>query len=274
MRTFFLSCLLVSFLIIPFRIVNADTILFFAPTRIDLSDENPIGEIRLSNTSDITRSYSIALRDFIMTEEGVTALVENFDYSARRMVRYVPRQFELAPGGKQIVRIMARFPPGTEDGTFHSHLEFLEDVSRRNELNQTDGQKSRARMMAQIAYSTAIPVTITKGVISTTLDIVDARLDRDDQGKPVILMGITRSGNGQGNVFLEADYIAPDGTITKAATRRTIYVYREIDERKHSLLLELLDETLFQKGGAIQLRLFNRDVSENDPVKELTIPIS
>jgi len=248
--------------------------LFFAPTRVNLSDKNPVSEIRVTNTSSIAKAYTLELHDMVMTEEGKTARVDSFDYSAKRMIRFVPRQFDLQPGQKQTIRLMSRIPSETPDGEFHTHMEFLENVSRRQILNQEEGVDSRAKMMGEVSYATSIPLTLSKGDIVTNLDITDLALQRDEKGKPSLSMVVRRSGNGQGNALIETDYIAPDGTVTKAGVRRKVYVYREIDARNHSFVLELLEGVTLQKGGMIKLRLFNKDKSEKDPVRELTLAVN
>lgn len=262
----FLTFIIIFVLCAPFAPSKAETVLFFSPTRVDVTDEQPVQEIRVTNMSSIARAYTLSIENLVMSEAGHTMRVDNFDYSAKRMLRFVPRHFDLKPGAKQIIRIMARFPEGTEDGEFHSHIEFLEDVSRRDELNKDVEPDNRARMKAQIAYATAIPVTISKGEIKTEVSMKGLVLGIDKKGRPEVSLDLMRNGNGQGNIFLEADYIAPDGTEVKAAVRRTIYVYRELDQRKHSVVLELLDNEDLKSGGQIKVKLFNRDISEQDPV--------
>ena len=116
--------------------VLADKVLFFTPTRVLLNDLDNVELINITNLSPLTRAYQVRAQDLIMTEEGVTAPVESFDLSAKRMIRYVPRQFTLAPGERQTVRVMSRIGPQTEDGEYHTHLRFLEDVTQRKELNK------------------------------------------------------------------------------------------------------------------------------------------
>ena len=270
-------CILTLLLIFTFAPqAYADTVLFFSPTRIEIDESKPVQEIRVTNMSNIARNYSVSLLNLTMSEAGNTQRVETFDYSARRMVRFVPRQFSIKPGEQQIIRIMARFPEGTEDGEYHAHLEFLENVSKRSALNtDVEGKENQARMNAQVAYATAIPVVLSKGEIKTDVSMSDVRIGQDEKtGRPNVSMVLGRSGNGQGNVFLEADYIAPDGTEKKAAVRRTVYIYREIDKRNHSFILEMLDEADMQKGGKIRVKLYNKNVSSEEPVDTITLPIS
>lgn len=255
---------------------RAETVLFFAPTRVDIVENKPVQEIRITNMSNIARAYSLSLQNLIMNEGGHTARVDNFDYSAKRMVRFVPRQFSIKPGERQVVRIMARFPEGAEDGQYHAHLEFLENVSKRAELNKdVDGKESQAKMNAQISYATAIPVIISKGEIKTEISMSDVKLGQDEKsGRSNISLVLGRSGNGQGNIFIEADYIAPDGAEKKAAVRRSVYVYRELNKRNHSFLLELLNEADLQKGGEIRVKLYNKDISETEPVDTISLPMA
>ncbi|PCI97525.1 MAG: hypothetical protein COB14_08970 [Alphaproteobacteria bacterium] len=274
MRISLLFSLLTMFFVgVTFAPVQAETVLFFSPTRIDVTDQQPVQEIRVTNMSSIARSYTLSIENLIMSEAGQTMRVDNFDYSAKRMLRFVPRKFDLKPGEKQIIRIMARFPQDTADGEYHAHIEFLEDLSRREELNKDVPSDNRAHMKAQISYATAIPVIISKGEIKTEVSMSNLILGKDKKERPEISLDLARSGNGQGNIFLEADYIAPDGSETKAAVRRTIYVYRELNLRHHRVVLELLDYKDLKSGGSVRVKLYNRDVSEQDPVDTVLVAV-
>ncbi len=269
-RFFFFSVFLaVLFFVYP---VYAND-LFFAPKRISLSDDVPVSEIRVTNQANIAKSYAVSLEDVVMTEEGVTARVGEFEYSARRMVRFVPRQFELQPGGKQIIRLMARIPADKPDGQYHCHLKFLENIGRRAALNPSDDEEARARALAQVSFSTAIPISIVKGALNTEIDMSEVKITNDEKGQPLLSMILNRSGNGQGNIVLDIEYQAPDGTVTKIGPRRTVYVYREINRRRYSIPLTLSGEASLQKGGAVKIALFNKDKSQEEPVKELSLPV-
>lgn len=253
----------------------AETALFFAPTRIEIKESKPVEEIRVTNMSDIARSYRVNLENVVMGEDGITSRVDNFDYSAKRMIRYVPRKFDLQPGERQIIRIMARYPEGTEDGEYHAHLEFLEDVGRRLEINNIDENDAaaRARAMAQVSYATAVPVILSKGTVNTSVDMSDVALGKDKNGRPQITLTLHRSGNGQGSALIDVDYIAGDGTSTKVASRRTIPIYREIDIRRHQFILEGVDTAALKAGGTLNVNLYGRDVSKEKPIKTVSIKI-
>ena len=273
-KTLFLTTLALCLIGLFSLSVKAQSSLFFAPTRVEIEQGKPVQEVRITNMSSFARSYNLSLENIAMNEDGKTVRVETFDYSAKRMLRFVPRQFDIEPGGRQIIRIMARFPEGTEDGQYHAHLEFLENVPKREELNKEVAKENRARMRAEISYAAAIPIIISKGEIKTTVGMKDLTYGVNVKQEPQISLVMTREGNGQGNVLLEADYIAPDGTETKAAVRRTIYIYRELDTRNHSFILELLKQADIQKGGQIRVKLYNADISEEDPVDTVLVPVT
>ena len=276
-KLFIFCCLLIATATIPLSYLSAkgSPILFFAPTRINLNDQNPIAEVRVTNTSDIARSYNLSLENLIMTPEGVTQRVDDFDYAAKRMLRLVPRQFDLQPGERRIVRIMTRIRPGTEDGQYHSHLEFLENIKKRAELNKdSEHGKPTATVNAQISYAAALPITITVGQIQTEVAISNVSFGYNDKNIPEVSLAMERQGNGQGNIILEVDHIAEDGTITTAATRQELYVYRELDKRNFSFILNLLKDNTEIQGGNINVKLFNRNISETEPVQEVTLPFS
>lgn len=267
-------CALIS-LVYDVSVAKAEAVLFFSPTRVEIEDGRPVQEIRVTNMSNIARSYNLSMQNLVMGENGTTVPVDTFEFSAKRMLRFVPRQFDIQPGKKQIIRIMARFPEGTQPGEYHAHLEFLENVTRRIELNKDATPENQARARAQVAYAAAIPVVISKGDVKTDVAMTNVEITpyKETQKRSVSL-DLQRSGNGQGNIFLEAEYIAPNGAVKKAAVRRSVYVYRELEVRHHNFLLELLDDADIKQGGQIKVKLFNRDVSETDPVDETIIPLS
>lgn len=251
---------------------QSGSVLFFAPQRIDLSDKETIEEIRLTNTSDIARAYSLSMRNLIMNEQGITVLVDDFEYAAKRKVRFVPRQFDLDPGKTQIIRIMARISPDLPDGHYYSHLEFNENTERREEINQdVEGAAEIARMNAQLSYSAAIPVTVANGEIQTKVVMRDVEAKANEAGKRIVSMKIDREGNGHGRMYMDADYVAPDGSESQAASRRTVVAYRNLSWRNYSFEMDLLGDEV--KEGSLRVRLYNRNISEEEPVQEIVVPL-
>ena len=275
MTRYFLVLFSFVFLVLPEK-AFAEASLFFAPTRLEITEDKPVQEIRVTNMSSIARSYRISMENLVMSEKGMLSRVDNFDYSAKRIMRYVPRKFDLQPGERQIIRVMARYPKDVMDGDYHAHIEFLENVGRRSEINDIaeDDMAGRARMMAQISYATAVPIVISKGKISAELELSSIAVGKNKNEKPEVSLVINRSGNGQGKALIEVDYFLADGSVKKAASRRYIPVYREIEKREHSFILELMEPSEIVSGARFEVKLFDQRVSENEPIKryEISVP--
>ena len=251
--------------------VLADKVLFFTPTRVLLNDLDNVELINITNLSPLTRAYQVRAQDLIMTEEGVTAPVESFDLSAKRMIRYVPRQFTLAPGERQTVRVMSRIGPQTEDGEYHTHLRFLEDVTQRKELNK-DKPGQAATIAAPLAYEALIPVILSHGNVSTQVNMTNPRIVKTNVPNEYrIDVTMTRQGNGQGTAYVDTTYTDPSGNPIVATPRRTVYIYREIDQRNKDIVFQLPPGT--PTGGNVTLSLFDSPDDGAPLINQLTIPL-
>jgi len=252
-------------------LAHADKVLFFTPTRVVLNDTDKVEVMNITNLSDITRAYKISFQDQVMTYEGYTASVDNFEFSAKRMLRFVPREFTLEPGERQTVRIMTRIRPDTQDGEYHTHVRFLEDVTQRNTLNPPkEGQA--ASISAPLAYEALIPAIVSHGSIDTRIGLKDAKITKSDQlEKYDVNLILTREGNGQGVALVDTKYVAPGGAITVLTPRRTVYLYREIAERKKDY--DFVMPSDLPKGGNVLLTIHDSAVKDGPSVKEVTIPL-
>jgi len=250
--------------------VLAEEILFFSPTRINLNNSNPVQTVTISNLSDIARAYSISVEDLIMTPEGITTPVDHFDYSAKRMIRFVPRDFVLKPGEKQTIRIMSRTGPDTAMGDYHSHMRFLEDVTKRQENNPPP--EGGALISAPLSYEAMIPVVLSHGQVQTIIGLKDAKIEKNQKSAGYkISLQLTRDGNGQGIAYIDTNYTAPDGTRTAATVRRTVYIYRELNEVKKEYEFGLPEGT--PVGGNISVSVFDNLSDGAKPVGQMTLPL-
>lgn len=248
----------------------ASKVLFFTPTRVLLDDQKKVEVMNITNLSEITRAYKISFQDQVMTHEGYTTSVDNFEYSAKRMLRFVPRDFTLEPGERQTIRIMSRLRPDTAEGEYHTHVRFLEDVSQRDKLNpKPEGQAS---ISAPLAYEALIPAIISHGNVRNNIGLKDAEISKNTEtGKYDVNLILTREGNGQGVAYVDTSYIAPNGEASTVTPRRTVYIYREITERKKDYDFTLPEG--LAPGGTIKISISDDAKRGAGPVKEVTLPL-
>lgn len=267
---YFLLVMLSIASVIPAR-VFAEKVMFFTPTRILLDDKNRVEVMNITNLSNITRAYKISFQDQVMTYDGITTSVDNFEYSAKRMLRFVPRDFTLAPGERQTVRIMSRIRPDTQPGDYHTHIRFLEDVSKRRENNPPQANQA-ASISAPLAYEALIPAIVSHGRVQSTVGLKSANLSsvagtRDYK----VNLILTRSGNGQGIAYVDTQYVAPNGTVTPLTPRRTVYLYREIDERVKDYEFSIGAD--LPPGGGVKVTLYDNPRSDAVAVDETLLQL-
>ncbi len=249
----------------------AEKEIFLSPTRVMLSDQNRIANVNVTNLSDTARAYTISTEDLIMTYEGVTSSVEHFDYSAKRLLRYTPNNFILQPGERKEVQIKARIKKDTQDGEYHSHIMVFEDMSKRNEINTELLEEKRTDIHAPLAYETLIPIIISHGNIETILGLKNATVTKNSQtGNYEVSLIITRQGNGQGIAYIKTDYIAIDGTATQMTAPRTVYIYRELDERSKNYKISLPEGVL--TGGMVRISFYDGKKKGEKPLDVKMLP--
>lgn len=266
-KSLFLALMLLTVTNAP---AMAAEILFVSPTRVHLNDKHKVGVMNVTNTSDITRHYTISMENIIMTPEGVTSEVENFEYSAKRMLRFVPRSVTLAPGERQTIRIQSRIGADVPEGDYHVHIHFLEDATKR-EKPEAGADGKGAAIMAPLSYSTLIPIILSHGTITTKLDMTDVKIQKtaDGQRYAVSLM-LHRTGNGQGTAHIDT-VLTGSGKDSMPTPRRTAYIYRELDARKYAYEFPVSEATQGQK--TIKIRLFDNASEKAEPVKEIDLPL-
>lgn len=254
----------------------AAEILFVSPTRVNLDEKNKVTVMNVTNMSNIDRTYTVGVKDIIMLEKGVTQAVEGFDYSAKKMLRFFPRQFTVPAGQKQSIRIMAKIPADTPDGQYHSHVFFLEDGAKQAkppaDLAAGSGQ---AITSVPLAYSVMMPVTLSKGTIDTKVNWIDPKISKSvkpgaKSNTYTISMQLTRSGNGQGIAYFDVIYTPSTGEAVQIGKRRTAYIYREIDKRDYKFDFSLPEGI---SGGNVQLRLLTGDKSKPTLIQETSLSI-
>jgi len=271
----FATCLFLSFA------AYANTVLFVSPTRVNLDERRKVEVMNLSNLSDVPRHYIISVEEYAMNEKGVTGPKPDFPFSAKKMIRFFPREVTIQPGERQAVRVMAKIPADTPDGQYHAHIKFFEDgkvpekdmQEFRDKQKNSNANENKSEVRVTMTYSALMPIIITRGKIDTQIDWAEHAISWDDKIKSYkIDMKLLRSGNGQGVAYADVLYIPPGGgEPVQLGNRRTFYIYREIDKRDGQILFTLPEG---KSGGQIKLRLLQGLHKEKPvPLKETVLAI-
>ena len=220
----------------------ADSLLGVAPLRVMLTDTRTNEVISLTNRSSKQRSYKVTLQDQVMNGTGTVSLAEDFPYSAKRMLRFMPRQVTLEPGQHQTIRVMVTPPDQLAEGEYHTHLIFDEVMPvKKNEPGPDNGLK----IELENNYSLGIPLIYRHGKVQGSIAVTGASIKTGKGSRPEFLVNMVRTGNGEGNGLLKV--VERGGNGESLTLPRNTHLYREVDKVQLSLPLRSTNKLTLQE---------------------------
>jgi hypothetical protein len=214
-----------------------------APLRVILNDGKTSEMLSLTNRSETAHTYKVTMQDQVMTDTGNVVAKDDFPYSAKRMLRFMPRQVTLAPGQRQNLRVMVTPPEGLAEGEYHTHLIFDEVIQ---ETSSTQAKPNEGlKVMVQNQYSLGLPLIFQHGKVHGNVSLTNARLGLDKKGRPEFRVSLLHSGNGEASGLIKV--MEKGGNGESFVIPRNTHLYRETD--KVELALPLRDKLDFTLQG-------------------------
>jgi hypothetical protein len=249
------------------------SVLFVAPHRLIVLPTEKVSVLNIANKSSEARRYDLTLIDQQMDANGVTQRVETFPYSAKSMVKFVPRRFSLQPGEQQTVRVMIERPAGLPDGDYHSHLLFREVPLNMKDKAQLEAERKAAEGQKAVSfdirtlYGIAVPVIVQQGKLIADMNITQPKIAAAADGKGrEIAMDFIRIGNSEAAGLLKADYVQPGKAPVPVIQPQWVRLYREVD--KVSKSIPLIDLPKDAKGGKIVVSLIKDEADDSKTIKK------
>ena len=169
------------------------------PTRVVLEGRTRSEEVLLRNSGKATATYRLHFVEMEMDENGQLSERPRIEgeTTAADLIRFSPRQAQLAPGETQTVRIQVRKPEGLPDGEYRSHL-LIQNVPEAEPPAPLDGTTDKQlSVKVTTIMGISIPVILRHGVTTGKISISDLRYwkpDKDD-APPVLSLRMSREGN-------------------------------------------------------------------------------
>ncbi|HET7816159.1 MAG TPA: molecular chaperone [Sphingomicrobium sp.] len=204
--------------------------LLVAPTRLVL-DGRKGAEVILNNIGSDPATYRVSVEFRRMTEDGGLEDVTEPNAQhriAEEMIVYAPRRVTLAPREPQSIRIAARPGANIPDGEYRVHLLFRAIPPAVPVVAGGDQPKGISFALIPV-YGVTIPVIVRLGNLQVKAAISDVRLDTGKDGKRLIALELSRSG--ERSTFGEVRVLKP-GVKDPIAVQRAVAVYTEIGRRK------------------------------------------
>lgn len=247
------------------------SVLFVAPNRLIIPPNEKVAVLTVSNKSNAPRRYDVTVVDQVMDTTGVTQRKDTFEYSAKRMVKFVPKRFTLQPDEQQTVRVIIMRPAGLGDGDYHSHLLFREvplNVKDKAQLaaERKDAEKT-VSFEIRTLYGIGVPVIIQTGTVVEDMTMGDPAIGRSQDGKNRWLtIGFDRIGNSEAAGKLSAEYVQNGKPGVPVIEPQWVRLYREVE--KISKNFPLIDLPADAQGGKIVVTLVKDETDESKTVRK------
>lgn len=181
-----------------------------APHAVFMSHRARTGQLQLHNTGTRPEEVTIELMYGYPAADStgrvrveLTDTPDSTEPSASGWVRAFPRRLVLAPGDRQVVRLLATPPEGLDDGEYWSRIV----VTSRAAQERAQAADSGVTTGIDMQLRTVLSLIYRKGAISTGIAI-DSLAATGDRDSLVATARLDRGGNGAwiGNaVFTLAD---------------------------------------------------------------------
>lgn len=199
------------------------------PRRVVFEERTRSAAVSLINSGSDSASYRISLVRMRMSETGGFSMVDTVEAGeafADTLVRFSPRQANLAPHETQVIRIQLRTPPDLPAGEYRSHL--LVQAIPRTRANDADSGGTVTGVQVKIVpiYGTAIPVIVRHGVTSADVSVSDLVVHAGAAGEPpTASFTVHRQGNRSVYGDLTLTYVPQGGTARVVGIAKGLSVY-------------------------------------------------
>lgn len=168
-----------------------------APHAVFMDHRTRTAQVFLVNTGDTPEEVSIDLTyGYPATDSTGTIYIRLLDHpdstepSAAGWIKAYPRRAVLAPGQRQVVRLLATPPTGLADGEYWSRIIA---TSRGSKVAVVSGDSGVSAGLA-LELRTIISLSYRKGDVRTGLDVTDLRAAQEGDSL-VVWLGADRQGN-------------------------------------------------------------------------------
>jgi hypothetical protein len=252
---------------------RADLMLY--PIRIVFEKNQRAAQIDLVNDGKETATYRISLVNKRMSETGEFSEIETpapGERFADALLRYSPRQVELAPGASQTVRMSLRKPANLAPGEYRSHLVFRRVAEAKGKAG-TQAQDNPAGEGLTIKLTpligVSIPIIVRHGDTAATVSLSNLKLERPSANQPPVLsLQLQRSGNRSVYGDLAVTFTPQGGTEREVARANGVGVYTPNPLRRAKIALQPLPGAA---AGTLRVIYRARAEEGGKPLAEATL---
>lgn len=164
--------------------------------------------IQVENPTDKPFRVRAYVENWSLNQYGNIVFSEKTDKSSLSdYIKFNPREFDLAPGQKQMVRLAAKLPEGL-DGEYRSII-FFETVNPKQEILNQNKDKLNINVTFKTRYGVA--VYAYKGKVARKVDLQDLKFEKVNNGN-FLNATLKNSGNIHSNLEGELTLIPEESS--------------------------------------------------------------
>lgn len=226
------------------------------PNRIVFDGRRRYATLTLANTGEGPAVYRLSLVRMRMSLTGEITPVDSAEKDeafADTLVRFSPRQFEVAPRSFQVVRFQVRIPAGLSEGEYRSHLLIQEIPGPGSNQEMVASAESGIQIRLTPVFGTAIPVIVRKGQPSAQVSFADFRYHpgASTKERPSLALKLVRGGERSIYGDLECLAVRPGHQPRLIGVVKGIAVYTPNRERLVDIALEA---SPMDRGESLRVR--------------------
>jgi hypothetical protein len=222
-----------------------------APHAVFMDHRSRTGQVFLVNTGDTPEEVSIDLKyGYPATDSTGTVFIKLIDQpdstepSAAAWIKAYPRRAVLAPGQRQVVRLLATPPAGLPDGEYWSRI----IATSRGSKVAVVGGDSTVSAGLTLELRTIISLSYRKGAVHTGVSVTDLRANRHADSLE-IWFGAERQGNAAFLGTLVYELVGEDGkprdqwetpvAVYHPLSRRYVFPLDSVPDGRYTLRMRL-----------------------------------
>jgi P pilus assembly chaperone PapD len=249
--------------------------LMVMPTRVVLEGRERSAEITLRNSGKESCVYRIQMQEMRMLPSGQVEVMPKQDgvATATDLIRFTPKQVELAPGETQAIRIQLRKPEGLKDGEYRSHMVFqgLPPVEPPKPLLGQDDKALTFDIKTVISLS--IPIIVRHGETSVAVAMSGLSFHPapSPETAPFLEFTAERTGNRSVQGEYKVEWLPGSGPARTVLPVAGGVIYTDLARRPMHLNLTDGKGVPFAQGR-LKVTYTYKDVKQRPVVATLDLP--
>lgn len=201
-------------------------------------------EVMLTNRGNAKAAYRIRFVEMDMNEKGeIKERPKRPDeLTASDLVRFTPKQVELAPNESQTLRLQMRKPADLPDGEYRSHLLFQNLPSVSKPEAPTESKNEALSVSIKFQVSVSIPVVVRHGTTTMEGRLSDLQLIQPEkpESAPKLTMKLHRKGNRTLVGSIKIHFMPKGGSEILVGQNEAVAVYCNLEAISCAFQLEKL----------------------------------